>query len=320
MTVLVLTRPTDATADLVIAELNGRSVPVHRLDPGDFPEALAMAARIGPDCASWEGVLRGQHRDVSLADVRSVYYRRPAGHRLHPDMPEQDARWADAEARAGFGGLVTALPCLWVNYPHRNTLAAFPPVALATATRSGLAVPRTLITNDPTEAREFVAALPGQVAAYKALGTTHPSDDGGRPQALWTTQVRPGEIDESVRRTAHQFQEWVDKAYEVRLTVVGPHLFAAEIHAGSAAARIDFRSDYDSLTYKPCEVPHHVAAGVYKLTYAFGLQYAAMDFLVNPQGDWTLIDLNPNGQWGFIPDLRAPITQALADLLERPTT
>ncbi|MEV5770061.1 ATP-grasp ribosomal peptide maturase [Streptomyces antimycoticus] len=317
MTVLVLTRPQDATADLVIAELNERSIPVHRLDPGDFPEALTMAARIGPHRAPWEGVLRGQHRDVSLGDIRSVYYRRPGAHRFHPDMSEQDARWARAEAQAGFGGLLYSLPCLWVNHPHHNTWATYPPVALAAAARSGLSVPRTLITNDPVEAREFVSALPGQVAAYKALGTAHPSDRDDRPQALWTTQVRPDEIDESVRRTAHQFQEWVAKAHEVRLTAVGPSLFAAEIHAGSDAARLDFRADYDSLTYKPCEVPERIARGVHMLTFTLGLQYAALDFLVNPQGRWYLIDVNPNGQWGFIPDLRAPITQALADLLER---
>ncbi|MGW5448677.1 ATP-grasp ribosomal peptide maturase [Streptomyces asiaticus] len=317
MTVLVLTRPQDATADLVIAELNERSVPVHRLDPGDFPEAMTVGAGIGRHGALWEGVLRGQHRGVSLGDIRSVYYRRPGAHRLHPDMTEQDARWAQAEAQAGFGGLVYALPALWVNHPNRNALARFPPVALAVAARSGLSVPRTLITNDPAEAREFISALPGQVAAYKALGTTHPSDNDDRPQALWTTQVRPDEINESVRRTAHQFQEWVDKAYEVRLTAVGHQLFAAEIHAGSDASRLDFRADYDSLTYKPCEVPERIARGVHMLTLMFGLQYVALDFLVNPQGHWYLIDVNPNGQWGFIPDLRAPITRALADLLER---
>ncbi|MEU1792501.1 ATP-grasp ribosomal peptide maturase [Streptomyces sparsogenes] len=319
MTVLVLTRPDDPTADLVIAELNGRSVPVHRLDPADFPEALTMAARIGPDRTSWAGALRGQHRDLFLADVRSVYYRRPGTFRLHPEMGEQDAAWAHAEAKAGFSGLVSSLPCLWVNHPHRNALAGQPPVALATAARSGLTVPRTLITNDPGEAREFVAALPGQVAAYKALGTTHPSDRDDWPQALWTTQVRPDEIDGSVARTAHQFQEWVPKAYEVRLTAVAERLFAAEIHAGSEASRIDFRADYDSLTYKPCDVPDDIACGVRALMDAFGLRYVALDFLVNAGGHWYLIDVNPNGQWGFVPDLRAPITHALADLLERPT-
>ncbi|MBO3674783.1 ATP-grasp ribosomal peptide maturase [Streptomyces sp. NEAU-YJ-81] len=320
MTVLVLTRPQDATADLVIAELNERSIPVCRVDPGDFPEAVTMAAGIGPDGRLWDGVLRGQHRDVSLTDVRSVYYRRPAAHRLHPDMSHQDARWADAEARAGFGGLMYSLPGLWVNHPHRNAFAAYPPVALVASARSGLSVPRTLITNDSGEAREFVSALPGQVAAYKALGATHPSDHDDRPQALWTRQVRPGEIDESVRRTAHQFQEWVDKEYEVRLTAIGHSLFAAEIHAGSNASRLDFRADYDSLTYRPCQVPEHIARGVNMLTFTFGLQYVALDFLVNPQGHWYLIDVNPNGQWGFIPDLRTPITRALADLLERART
>jgi hypothetical protein len=149
MTVLVLTQPTDATADLVIAELNERSVPVCRLDPADFPESLSMAARIGHDLTSWQGVLQGQHRDVSLADVRSVYYRRPGTPRLHPGMSEQDARWALAEAQAGFGGLLYAMPCLWVNHPHRNRWASYPPVALAAAVRGGLSVPRTLITNDP---------------------------------------------------------------------------------------------------------------------------------------------------------------------------
>ncbi|MFI0736251.1 ATP-grasp ribosomal peptide maturase [Streptomyces sp. NPDC021225] len=320
MTVLVLTRPNDSTADLVIAELNQRSVPVHRLDPGDFPEILTVSARIGPDLTSWQGVLRGQHRDVSLSDIRSVYYRRPGAPRLHPDMSEQDARWAQAEAQAGFSGMTYSLPCLWVNHPNRNALAAYPPVALAAAARAGLSVPRTLITNDPHQAREFVSALPGQVAAYKALGTAHPSDQDDRPQALWTTQVRPGEIDESVRRTAHQFQEWVDKAHEVRLTAVAHSLFAAEIHAGSDASRIDFRADYDSLTFKPCQVPERIAGGVHMLMYTFGLQYVALDFLVNPQGHWYLVDVNPNGQWGFIPDLRAPITRALADLLERAHT
>lgn len=279
-----------------------------------------VAARIDSDRTSWSSVLRGQHRDVSLADVRSVYYRRPGTPRLHPEMPEQDARWAQAEAQAGFGGLLYSLPGLWVNHPHRNRWASCPPVALAAAVRSGLSVPRTLITNDTGEAREFISALPGQVASYKALGTTHPSDRDGRPQALWTTQVRPGEIDDSVRRTAHQFQEWVDKAYEVRLTAVGPDLFAAQIHAGSDASRIDFRADYDSLTYKLCQVPEATARGVRALMDAFRLRYVALDFLVNPQGRWYLIDVNPNGQWGFIPDLRTPITRALADLLERAHT
>ncbi|MEU3351317.1 ATP-grasp ribosomal peptide maturase [Streptomyces sp. NPDC037389] len=319
MTVLVLTKALDPTADLVISELNDRRVPVCRLDPGDFPENLTVSARIGGSTREWTGSVRGQHRGLPLDQVRSVYYRRPSAFRLSPDLSDTDARWARAEALAGFRGLLASLDCPWVNHPDRNAAAGVGPVALATASRCGLTVPATLITNDPDEARSFIKDLPAQIAAYKGLGDADPGEIDGWPQALWTTQVTAADITDTVTLTAHWFQEWIPKAYEVRLTVVGDQLFGAKIHAGSKESRIDFRKDYDSLTYSPCTIPFGIAEGVRRLMAAFGLRYAAMDFLVNPDGRWFLVDLNPNGQWAFVPDLRPAITHALADLLEEPT-
>ncbi|MFJ7997636.1 ATP-grasp ribosomal peptide maturase [Streptomyces sp. NPDC096310] len=316
MTVLVLTQARDSTADLVIAELNDRGIPVHRLDPGEFPGNLVMAARIGPQQNVWGGGLRGEHRYLDLSRVRSVYYRRPSEVRSHPDVSGQDAPWATAEARAGLGGVLAALECTWLNHPRRNAAAGVKPVALATAARCGLSIPATLITNDPAEARAFIESLPGRVAAYKALGNQGPSGIDGKPYALWTTEVRASEITDSVSLTAHQFQEWIPKTYDIRLTVVADQIFAAKIHSASEVARIDIRTDYDSHTYEPCDVPGPVAMGVRELLGVFGLHYAALDFLVSESGEWHLIDVNPNGQWAFVPELRTPITQALADLLE----
>ncbi|MER5491385.1 ATP-grasp ribosomal peptide maturase [Streptomyces sp. NPDC002490] len=317
MTVLVLTRAFDATSDLVVSELTARGVPVYRLDPGDFSDGLTVEAHLGPETSTWTSVLHGQHRDLTLDDVHAVYYRRPSPFRPHPDMTDHDARWARSEARAGFHGLLAALDCPWVNHPSRNAHAELRPVALATAARCGLSVPRTLITNDPVAARGFVDSLPGKVAAYKGLGPGGPTSRGADAHALWTTQVRAHEIEDTVNLTAHQFQQWVPKAYEVRLTAVGGQLFAAEIHAGSAAGRIDFRTDYDNNTYRPCQVPAPVAGGMAALLDALQLRYAACDFVVDQDdGHWYLVDVNPNGQWGFVPELRAPIAHALADLLE----
>ena len=178
-------------------------------------------------------------------------------------------------------------------------------------------MPRTLITNNPAAAAKFVAALPGQVACYKAIGDAAPADDqDGWPQALWTNKIHADQIDTSAALTAHQWQEWIDKAYEVRLTAVNEAMFAAEIHAGSDAARLDFRRDYDALTYRVCDVPQPIGLGVQALLRAFSLRYVALDFLVDHNGRWYLVDVNPSGQWAFIPDLREPITHAIADALE----
>ncbi|MER7751499.1 hypothetical protein [Kitasatospora sp. NPDC097643] len=121
----------------------------------------------------------------------------------------------------------------------------------------------------------------------------------------------------SIASTAHLFQEWVPKAHEVRLTAVGGRLFAAEIHANSDAARVDWRSDYDSLSYQVCEPPVAVAQGARRMIGQLGLPYGAFDFVVSPSGEWTFLEVNPNGQYGFIEQATGlPITAAICDYLE----
>ncbi|MDJ1131229.1 ATP-grasp ribosomal peptide maturase [Streptomyces iconiensis] len=317
MTVLVLTRQLDPVADLVVHELNSRGTSLVRVDPGSLPASSLFTARLD-GATGWTGEWRGQHRDLNLEEVTAVYWRRPSPHEMPIGMPPDVERWAQAEAKAGFGGVLSALSCTWVNHPHANAAATSGPRALAEAARCGLRVPRTMVTNDPCAARGFVASLLGGVAAYKAIGGGGPTTHEGTSYASWTSKVRAAEITDGVAATAHHFSEWIDKAYEVRLTVVTDQMFAAEIHTHSAAAREDFRRDYDACTYKVCEVPETVAHGVRALMGSFELRYAAMDFLVSYDGAWHLCDVNPNGQYGWIDELRAPITRAIADVLESP--
>jgi ATP-grasp ribosomal peptide maturase len=315
MTVLVLTRQLDPIADLVVHELTTRRTPVIRLDPGDLPASGSFTARLDGS-AGWAGTWHGQYRDLDLGAITAVYWRRPSPYQIPVGLEPDVQRWTEAEAGAGFGGVLRALRCTWVNHPHHNRAAATAPHAFAEAARCGLRILRSIVTNSPAAAREFVASLPGGAAAYKAIGAGGPTTRDGVIYASWTSRVRAEEITDSVTGTAHYFSEWVDKAHEVRVTAVGDRLFAAEIHTHSAVAREDFRRDYDACTYQVCDVPDEVAGGVQNLMKSFGLRYAAMDFLVSHAGIWHLCDVNPNGQYGWIEALRAPITRAIADVLE----
>jgi glutathione synthase/RimK-type ligase-like ATP-grasp enzyme len=219
--------------------------------------------------------------------------------------------WASAEARGGLGGLLAAVP-RWLNDPGRMEHAEYKPVQLAAAARAGLATPRTLITTDPDAAREFVAGLAR--AVYKPFRGSVRSADGTR--FIYTSPITAAEIDDSVAHTAHQFQEWIDKDHEVRLTVVGDRYFAARLTGRSADARVDWRSDYDSVDYAVTEVPDGVRAAVAAMLADLGLRFAAMDFVVRPDGRWYFLDLNPNGQWGWIEHHTGlPICAAIADAL-----
>lgn len=84
----------------------------------------------------------------------------------------------------------------------------------------------------------------------------------------------------------HIFQEWVLKQYEVRLTVVDGHFFAARIDAESEAAYVDWRSDYHSISYSVIETPDflrsHVGPG---WEYYLDMLVAARDGAPKPDFD-----------------------------------
>lgn len=136
--VLVITHWFDPTADVVIEELSRRNARVFRFDASDFPLRLRVTGALGPD--GWACALKLGDRHAELADVSGIYFRRPTGFSFGA-MPEPEAAWARAEARAGLGGLLMAHR-RWLNHPRDLGYAEYKPVQLAEAARAGLRVPK----------------------------------------------------------------------------------------------------------------------------------------------------------------------------------
>jgi ATP-grasp ribosomal peptide maturase len=310
-TVLVLTEPGDTTADLVVKELDRRGAQVFRADVGDFPLSLRVRAWFD---GSWRGEIRGPDGSVDLRDIRSVYLRRPTAFAFPPSMTDAEQRFAAREARRGIGGLLLSLSCSWVNHPARAADAEYKPLQLATAAACGLDVPRTMITNVPGDAAAHSAHL-GSSVVYKSFASATVAD-GQQVKLIYTTPVTALDMaDARVALTAHQFQQRVPKVRDVRATVVGTHVFAANILVddGNPGGLLDWRADYDSLRYEPASLPDSVEASLLAMTERLGLSFAAADFVVTADDQHYFIDLNPSGQWGWIQEATGlPIASAIA--------
>jgi glutathione synthase/RimK-type ligase-like ATP-grasp enzyme len=154
----------------------------------------------------------------------------------------------------------------------------------------------------------------------KTLSTPAVLESGGITLAHTHRLVEADLADLSgVGATAHLFQQWAGpKAFEVRVTVVGKRLFPVAIEAGTEAAREDWRNDIDGLTYWIVDVPPPVEVAVSAYMKAFGLHYAAFDFVVTTDGQWVFLEANPGGQYGWLQAATGlPISTAVADLLEK---
>lgn len=312
--VLAVTEIDDPTTDSVIDELNRRGrVTVCRLDLGDFPREATLAASLDPGSGRWAGRLATPSRDVDLADVAAVYWRRPTPYRF-TKLDPQAREFAIGQAKIGFSGILTSLHgASYINHPHRNCDAEYKPAQLAVAAQVGFDVPATLVTSDPVAARAFATTYAPVV--FKALRLTDLHRDG-QPVMPWTQRISVADLDDSVAGTAHLFQaEIVDKVADLRITVVGERVFCVRIESTTGA--LDWRSDYESLLYCAVDPPASLVPMLKRYLARFGLVFGCFDFSLAFDGTPWFLECNPNGQWGWLEDATGlPITAAFTDTLE----
>ncbi len=317
MTVLVLAQELDRAVDGVVSALADLDVPVFRADCSWFPQRLTLDAEL--DDGRWRGYLATAHRRLELADVRSIWYHSPSPFVFPAGMSQAEQRHAEQEARIGLGGVLTSLPVLQVNHPHR-VAAATKPWQLTVAAACGLPVPGTRIVNRAEAAREFVAGAGGEVVSKLFANRV---DEEGRAKVGHTHLLTAADLADlrGIDTTAHVLQRFVDKHYDLRVVAAGERLFPVAMYPNSAAARIDFRSDYRALRHEVVELPPAVAAGVRALMAELGLVFGCLDFVVDHSGVHHYLEVNPGGVYGWLEALAGvPITEVLAELLAQPVT
>lgn len=312
-TVLVISGE-DATAKAVMAELEHHAVEAVLLDIGDFPSRQSLAAAT-TDSGAWSGRLRGGGTEVDLSRVRSVFYRRPTKFSIPEGISVSDAVLAEYEARLGLGGVLASLDCLWLCHPHAVARAEYKPLQLKALREAGLAVPRTLITNDHAAAVEWVRTIGGPIVC-KQLSPIALEQDG-QVRITYTTPVDLAEVDPAaLAATAHCLQEQVtEKLFEARVTMVGHHAYGVAIHADSEAALLDWRQDYASIRYEPFHPPGDVLAGMRAYLDAMDLRYGCFDLVATP-GGMLAYECNPAGQYLWLERaIGLPISAGIAALL-----
>jgi ATP-grasp ribosomal peptide maturase len=316
-TVFVLTQQLDFHADLVIAELNRRSIPVVRFDTADFPLRATLTAhsRIG----SWDGAIVTELRAIGFDQIASIWYRRPTPFELDPKLSPSGQQFASAEARMALGGVLRSVDCLWVNHPEKMVSADYKPYQLKVAGACGLEIPASLITNDPVAVLDFFERCKGEMI-YKTLSGGMIVAESGEVVSVYTSRVTRDDLQDAgsrVRYTACLFQELVPKKLELRITVVGDHIFPAAIsYIYPERAAVDWRTAYKDLQYEMYELPREILYKCFALVRKLGLSFAAIDMIVTPDDRYVFLEANPNGQWQWIERATGfPICETLVDLL-----
>ncbi len=319
--VLMFASEVDLHADAILLELESRGVSVVRIDPeSDWSERTTITVEPGDAQAVGEIVHGGKiARLESIVSVccRSWVFRRAR----ESDPLEEHLRLH--EMRAGLASLGRVLADrFWINRPWREEAIESKMTQAIDARRKGLEVPSTIVTSDPEAAIRFFDRCDDDVVV-KQLSDVSLIDDSevdredGAVYGFYTERVPREAIEqggEAIRSAPVLLQERVEKAADLRVTVVGERVFAHRIESqASTVARTDFRKDL-SLRHAEVEPPSEIAARLVTLVRSWGLHFAACDFIETTEGRHVFLEANPGGNWLWLEGPETfPILDAVAE-------
>ena len=304
----MVTNEQDVGADFLVRELGDRGVRVVRLNAERAP-TWKLALRPGE---RWH--CRGSTRELGSDDCLGVWWRRPEV----PATPEGADAAAEAIAdqwRSFLAALATVPGPVWVSDPADIRRAEGKALQLKLAAGLGLSLPNTLWTNDADAARAFLARC-GDEAVVKSVASAW-WESGETGYFVFASAVETADLPAPTRLAAAPvcFQGRIHPKRDVRVTVVGEAVHAAVRDAPPTETepldwRLGGRRDWTAY-----ELPVEVAAACRELVRTLGLRFGGVDLAVDQTGQHWFLELNPNGEWGWLQWAGLPIAAALADVL-----
>jgi glutathione synthase/RimK-type ligase-like ATP-grasp enzyme len=312
MTILFITRKDDVHADMVARHLINRKINFFRLNTECSTE---YSFKLNLNNGSIVNQVTGL--TLNLTEVKSVYLRRRSVPENLP-LSENDKKFAEREWTKFTRNIWVCLRnCKWMNNPKSIEMAQDKLLQLQVAKSIGFSVPDTLMTNSMQEVKIFSNK---RKIIYKAFdgGSLYPGSDKSIYSTILTDDLL-NKIPESYLQVCPGFfQEYIEKSYELRVTIVGDKIFAAKIDSQSSIqTKIDWRqSGNEFVNHDIISLTNEEEFKCKAILKYYGLNYGAIDLIRMPNNELYFLEVNSNGQWAWIEILTgAKISYAIASEL-----
>lgn len=305
--ILILSSVYDFSTDLVTQDLEKRGIRYLRLNKETLYEyrSTVIPEEVLMKIEGFGGTF------IVDNSVRSVWYRQPIFLR---NTPGETLTVKEQLIRSQWMGFLRNLSIFkdakWMNWPQSTYLSETKAYQLMEAYKLGFTIPKTKIGNNVEEFKSFNANV-----IIKSLDTVL-LREGDDCLFTYSTVEQPHNLrDEEVYYAPFTVQEYIFPKTDIRVTVIGNKIFAVKITSEGAGINEDWRvTSRDKLEYTDINLPDEISSFCLRLVKSLGLNFGAID-LVESNGKYIFIEINPTGEWGWIvtPDRR--IDTCIADWL-----
>lgn len=300
--ILLITNKDDVTTDFVVNRLNKIGEPYYRLNTEDLVSSVGVNFDIGED--EYMLIDHQRNQKLSLSSVKSVYYRRPGLPEINAgSLSEGEVEFIRREIAYVLEGIYKILSNrFWISPVAFIREAENKIYQLLVARDIGFEIPKSLITTSQDKAEAFLKGLRGD-CVIKPIRNGK-VDDPGKPMVVFTSLITDDDIGllDGVNDCPTYLQSKIEKAADIRVTVVGKRVFPAKIFSQEfQETMIDWRKGENAkIKHERIELPPEIEGKCIELTERLGLHFGAIDFVLDKGMRYVFLEINPNGQWGWI--------------------
>lgn len=220
---------------------------------------------------------------------------------------------AQAATISLIAGITRLRGIAWLTHIDPLLIAESKLVQIQLASTLGIRTPRTLVTGSNADAQRHL----GPQVVIKPLGPGHFTAEDGTGAVAYATAVdlRDPKFAE-LGPTPFLIQEQIPAQTHLRVVTVKDRCWIAELNADGRP--MDWRSQEDAhQSFRASQTDRtSVEAAATAIALSLDLGYSSQDWLLTPDNSEVLLDVNPGGQWLFLPDsLGSDVSRAIASWL-----
>jgi hypothetical protein len=240
---------------------------------------------INIDGAGWT-IIDENNNKLHNNEIKSIYYRKPVFPNLENYKPIYHSL-IKKDILTLIKGLIETFPKTVLTKPSILEISENKVNQLIYASHYDIKIPKSYIGNSLSEYKKFCKFK----SIIKPLSKAKITNDNSI-EVFHTNYLRKCDVDISL--TPIYLQEYIEKLFEVRIICINDAIYSVKIQCKN---ELDWRRDYINHEYEIIDCPDNIKNFCHNMLIHYSLKFGAFDFIVNKQGAWIFLELNPNGQW-----------------------
>lgn len=294
--VLILTYEEDPHSKSVRKYFEGIGVDFFEV----YTDKLIDRYKITFNTSKRQFILSDSDHTIILNEDWNIWNRRVMDSELPESIPKNLQDIVFTETKRTWEGLLFSHEGRVINRPQANFSANNKIDQLIFASRYGndISIPETILTND-AEVFYYFYKNHERVSFKLQKSALVKKDDEFLTTYNNIVTEKQAENASLIKINPSLFQEYIEKEYEIRITVLEDKVIGIKIDSqNSKLSAVDYRRyDFENVSYTHIDLPKNVEKFCTDLIKHYGLAFGEIDMIYSKSGRYVFLELNPNGQW-----------------------